>query len=402
MNREKIRLNYLKYRKYKNKIISKGGDIENEDKDENKNNSVNNSEIIQSECKILNTDTILFGDGGSTAIIVIRNNNIVYKFFTMYYHDNKLKEFSETFDKLENTMIDNEINIYKLLTKNIMDENISLHYVRYIKDLKCGNADEIFKSCPEKYTEFLSLPLDKKTKLCSTKYRHHPHKKLRSHFRIIEIEYCNYSCVDFIKDVSKLSTFEMELYLDIFFFQIIYTIIVTQEIYPHFAHNDLFMRNILGNREKDIGNYYVYTYKEIKYHVPQKKYFPKINDFGYTNLNEKYKTNKLKQKSVIDIYNLIYDVYNGQNLGGTSLTKLLEGDTHKLEFLKKYFNNYFNVDMVNSYKTNSQVNMNNDWNNIDDDEFRVSIGLKNPEDLMKNYFSKTFSYKGNVGEFKLI
>ena len=70
------------------------------------------------------------------------------------------------------------------------------------------------------------------------------------------MEYCNYSCSDFIKDVSNLSEIDMEIYLDIFFFQIIHTIISVKKIYPYFQHNDLFMKNILGSKEKDNGNYY--------------------------------------------------------------------------------------------------------------------------------------------------
>jgi len=66
----------------------------------------------------------------------------------------------------------------------------------------------------------------------------------------------------------------MEKYLDIFFFQIIHTILSIQKVYPYFIHGDLFMRNILGSREKDNNNYYTYYFNNNKYYIPQKNFFP--------------------------------------------------------------------------------------------------------------------------------
>ena len=84
------------------------------------------------------------------------------------------------------------------------------------------------------------------------------------------MEYCDYSCADFINDVSQMSILEMQKCLDIFFFQIIYTILSTQKIYPYFVHGDLFMRNILGLRETDNNNYYTYKFDKNTYYVPKK------------------------------------------------------------------------------------------------------------------------------------
>ena len=61
------------------------------------------------------------------------------------------------------------------------------------------------------------------------------------------------------------------------------------------------MRNIIGLREKDNNNYYVYEFEDKTYYIPQKKFYPKINDFGITNLNEKYKTIKLFKSEYKDI-----------------------------------------------------------------------------------------------------
>jgi hypothetical protein len=92
----------------------------------------------------------------------------------------------------------------------------------------------------------MKLAEEQKTKMCNTFYKRYPHNKINNKYKVMEIEHCNYSCADFISDVSKLPEIDMEKYLDIFFFQIIYTILSIQKVYPYFAHNDLFMRNEMG------------------------------------------------------------------------------------------------------------------------------------------------------------
>jgi len=369
---------YLKYIKYKTKYL----ELKN-------NNNVNLQSGGGKKCKIDETDLVLFGDGGSTAIIIITKDKKVYKVFTLYNFIPDIELNKQIKD--QNIRVDNEIKIYELLTKNIIDKNITQHIVKYINTNKCNNAKSLFTKCPQKYTEFLKIKDEEKTKMCRQYYRGYPDKKLNSEYKVVEIEYCDYSCADFIKDVSELPNIEIELYLDIFFFQIIYTILSIQKVFPYFTHNDLFMRNILGKSEKDNGNYYTYKFNKKTYRVPQKRFFPKINDFGLTNLNEKYKDVKLYKSEYKDIYNIIFDVYDGGNLGSMSLTELCKEKPDKLKFLKKYFNNYFATKVVDQYKENSKSNMNWDWSNILDDDFLKSIKMANPNDLMNNYFHNIFN-----------
>ena len=153
------------------------------------------------------------------------------------------------------------------------------------------------------------------------------------------------------------------------------------------------MRNILGLREKDNGNYYTYKFNNKTYYVPQKKFFPKINDFGFTNLNNEYKGIKLYKSEYKDIYNIIFDVYNGGNgnVGSNSLSELCKDNPDKLNFLKTYFSNYFNVAVIDEYKTKSKQQMNWDWSNILDEEFKKSIEMKRPAELLDGYFYNIFS-----------
>ena len=371
---------YQKYIKYKQKYINlKSNDI-----------------ILQGggkKCTIEETDKVLFGDGGSSAIIVITKDKKVYKIFTLYNFILDIELDKQIKDA--NIRVNNEIKIYELITKNIINKNITDHFVKYISSNDCNNAKSLFQKCPKSYTEFLKLAKEQKTKMCESYFRGYPDKKVNDKYKVVEIEYCDYSCADFIRDVSKLPEIEMEKYLDIFFFQIIHTILSIQKIYPYFVHNDLFMRNILGLREKDNNNHYEYKFNNKTYYVPQKKFYPKINDFGLTNLNAEYKDVKLYKSLYKDIYCIIFDVYNGGNLGSTSLSELCKDNPDKLKFLKLYFSNYFNVDVIDEYKTKSEKNMNWDWGNITDDEFLKSIEMKNPNDLMNDYFYNIF---GKINE----
>lgn len=364
---------YIKYKVKYLKLINMGKQIGGDNK----------------KCSIDDSDEIFFGNGGSNSIVVITKNNKVYKIFTIFSFTLSKNLYKNIKDS--NIRVENEIKIYELLTKKIINKNISKHIIKYVGFNNCNNAQSLFEKCPKSYIEFIKLAENQKSIMCLDYFNNYPYTKLNDNYKVMEIEYCDYSCADFIIDLSKLPEISMELYLDIFFFQIIYTIISIQKVFPYFSHNDLFMRNILGMREKDNNNYYTYKYNNKTYYVPQKKFFPKINDFGLTNLNQKYRTTKLYKSQYKDIYNILLDVYNGANLGSTNLTDLCKDNPTKLKFIKTYFSNYFNIDVIDEFLTKSKSQMNWDWNNILDDNFLKTIEMKNPVDLLNNYFYNIFN-----------
>ena len=110
-----------------------------------------------------------------------------------------------------------------------------------------------------------------------------------------------------------------------------------------------------------------------------------------TNLNNEFKNFKLYKSEYKDIYNIIFDVYNGGNLGSTSLSELCKDDPDKIKFIRRYFSNYFNVDVIDEYKKNSEQEMNWNWSNILDDEFVKSIEMTKPSDLLNKYFYDIFN-----------
>ena len=107
------------------------------------------------KCTIDSNDKILFGYGGSTAIIVLTENKLAYKFFTSSLHNRHLDDTYLERNKILDDDIDNEIQITKLLTKNIVEKEISPHYVIYQSDYICNDIKKIFDKCPKKYIEYL-------------------------------------------------------------------------------------------------------------------------------------------------------------------------------------------------------------------------------------------------------
>jgi hypothetical protein len=152
---------YQKYLKYKTKYI------ELKDSQQNNNNILVGGAKKQKnkkKCTINDTDKILFGDGGSSAIVVITKDKRVYKIFTFYNYIPAIELDKQIKDN--NMRIENEIKIYELLTKNIINKNISNHIVKYIDSNNCTNAKSLFNKCPKSYIEFMKLAQNQKTRMC--------------------------------------------------------------------------------------------------------------------------------------------------------------------------------------------------------------------------------------------
>jgi hypothetical protein len=339
------------------------------------------------KCSIKPDDSIYFGSGGSNTIIVITKDKRAYKFFPFYY--NKLSSDYKKAIEAEKKKTINEINIGKSISRNIVDKGITPHYVKFYGYNICTNIKKVFGTCPN----FINFMLEKeKSKLCVELYKKHPIKSLDKEYFVLSMEYCNSSCAEFIENISKLGTNKIKYFLDIFFFQIFYTLLKTKEVYPWFFHRDLFMRNILGTKTTKSNRYYRYHYKSLIFDVPVEIFIPKITDFGNSNLNEKFHNVKLIKSHSVDFYNITWDIYDGACLGSKSFTKIFESNPTKLLFIKKYFNTYFNVKRIDGLKKLNPSYMNNGWYSIFDKKFSSYINYKEPVYLFKKYFSKIFPY----------
>lgn len=339
------------------------------------------------KCVINSGDIIRFGSGGSNTIIVITKNKQAYKFFPFYY--NKLSSDYKKYIEAEKKKTLNEINIGKNLSKQIIDRGISPHYVKFYGYNICSGIQKLFSHCPN----FIDYMLNKdKDILCKDLYKKYPIKLPDKEYFVLSMEYCDYSCSQFIEDISRMNTLKIKYYLDIFFFQIFYTLLKTKQIFPWFFHRDLFARNILGLRENKSNRYYRYHYKSMIFDVPIDMFMPKISDFGNSNLNDKHHNVKLTKDHRVDFYNITLDIYDGACLGSTSLTKLVGTNKSKLDFIKKYFNTYFNTKRIDNLKNLNPTYMNTQWYSTFDKKFSTYINYKEPVYLFKKYFLKVFPY----------
>ncbi len=343
------------------------------------------------KCNIEKGDALAFGSGGSSAIIIISKDNTVYKLFTLFFAANSKNIKDEM--KHQNNLVMNEININKILTSEIIDKNLSQHFVKYVTHYTCNDIQQLFKDCPKTYTSFLKKPPN--NNLCRMYFRSYPNQLIQQQYVVLKMEHCNASCSMYLEYISTLPLKELKLCLDILFFQIIYTIAVTRHIFPYFAHRDLFIRNILGNKEENNKNIYIYKYNNKTYEIPQKYFFPKINDFGMTNLNHDFSDTKLYSSEYKDIYNFILDVYNGGNLGEASMLTLCNNNKRKINFIKTYFNTFFNVKIIDTYMKKSRENIVWDWDNILDETYAKSLKIKTPNVLLNGYFYNIFGASNN-------
>jgi len=183
------------------------------------------------KCLILPSDKLFFRNGSSQAIIVLTKDKKAYKFFPFVYNKyNKDKEHNINNQKIETN---NEIKIGKHLSKYIIDRGISPHFVKFYGYNNCSNIKNLFNKCP-KYIDFL---LNKTNPICNVLYGkiEYPMIEYEKDYVVVSMEYCDYSSSQFIEDISLMSNDNIKYYLDIFFFQIFYTLLSTQKIYPFFT-----------------------------------------------------------------------------------------------------------------------------------------------------------------------
>lgn len=255
---------------------------------------------------------------------------------------------------------------------------------------------------------------------------------LEKEFDLCYVEYCPTSIdkefktiIDTDNNIDKKWDY-ISSFLHRVVFQFMFTMCAIYEKYPAFIHNDCFLRNILAVNEshyKD-SDYIEYviirkkgnkTISTKKYYMPANGICIKLNDFGYSfampELGDKLSfeqniymakfitdtkeapsfTNSNKHKS--DIWNFLFDLYNGANFGAKSCheiikkSKLTPTEKTKLQHIvKTTLHNYINTDVVDKLKTKKYNMIDGVWNIINIPE------LQNAIQYPENYFINDFNF----------
>lgn len=156
-------------------------------------------------------------------------------------------------------------------------------------------------------------------------------------------------------------------------FQIIYTLSVIKKHYPHFVHNDFFLRNIMATIETtyDKNDYVIYEYDGKKFYLPANGIYVKITDFGYTILEKNQKThpalvNRMKYFNLLDeksdLFNFFHDLYDGESIWSMkALQKKYKLDTQIMAPIYKYLNNFVNLKTIDTINKKNRAYFDETW-----------------------------------------
>jgi len=368
-----------------------------------------------------------FGSGGSTTIIGIsKNNKYAYKFFPLIVYPGEDV-------RVVTNLIKNECWIWNVLTKQIVRKDVSPHIVP-LEDVFYYSVNSFFKKCPSvleyvKSTKFADKP-------CAYLYMNIP-THVKKGLYVAKSPFIAFSLAPEIEKIAVLPEKEMIAELDRVLFQIIFTINIIQHKFPDFIHNDLFVRNILCSRVSghEEGDVYEYRIKGHVFHVPTNGICVFITDFGRSQLDQKTlkkfgnKYQVLRNNKDQDLFNFVYDLYDGQNLGSTSIKMILwkEENTRKNlvgkkksvstffskifkkfssqhekelkeiedEFQKKYriidnyFKNFLNIKFLKTVRKKSVLD--SEWHITGDPSIRSKLKVRNNW----GYFEKKFHTSPN-------
>lgn len=290
------------------------------------------------------------GSGGSTTIIGLdaKRKKAFKYFFEIYSGKNYI-----------HNQIKKEIVVWRRLSK-------FRHIVKLIKvEKKKKGAERFFRRCPHDFFEVLTTQSLTLTPPCSYILQH-PQITLGQSYTIAQMEYCPETLAHALFRVNQENWAVATVFLDQLIFQIFITLYEIRHTYPRFMHNDLFIRNVMIQRcrQHDI-QYAGYFHMRTDWMV-------KICDFGMTELDASlFDPNR-------DFFTILYDIYDGENLGAQSLSSLRREKNWSLKIfpdteLDTYFSNYMNTAFLKSIRKKWLLDMT--WNITSDPRFLSHVGL---------------------------
>lgn len=338
------------------------------------------------KCILNNDDLFAFGHGGSNSIIVLTKDHRVFKFMPIqYFSDVSKQEKKHRIDE-DKKNITNEIAITKLLSSSPFQFP---HIIKLIDEYECSDSSKLFSFCSDNIIDFLKTK--DKHPICISYFKNYPVQQYIPTYNIMELEYCPHACANYLNYIATtLNTTQLIEALDKLIFQIAYTLFSITLKYKYFSHNDLFVRNVLGTNIAYSTKYLRYKTPKHTFDVPATGFFPKIIDFGYTNLNENHHTRTLIESPYKDFFTFTYDMYYGENLGSYNLIETIQeqNSAKKLAFIHNYFSTFFDTTKLSKLPDTSFIAKN--WDIASSKEFQEFAQLKTPAQILNDYFTKIF------------
>lgn len=252
---------------------------------------------------------------------------------------------------------DVEIEVLKILKKQIIDTNISPCILELLFYKRCESIDSImpepsicdkhmFEKPAGTARDFLNRKICKHSDLVDSGLAH---KK----FSFLVLEECDITFHNYLSHYIDESPIDFEIFKSLMF-QIIYTIHSIQKIYPQFHHGDLHGDNIMLKFDSDYvfgaGNpkFMTFYIDDEQYNVPYFGMVCKIIDFGFSSIPEEgirsYISQDLQRMfmhSFNDLLFLFYDIYKIAGLHANVKSFLIEIEPnktfihHNVKYIKK-------------------------------------------------------------------
>jgi hypothetical protein len=154
-----------------------------------------------------------------------------------------------------------EYIILKYLTENIVNKQISPHFVHFLGQFKVSNKIRAIKHINLKRLEV--------------------ENQIRTHSNVVISEFVEGKSLDnWLHDTYEADDKISNLQWKVIVFQMIYTIYIMQ-VYFKLMHNDFHYGNILIDNTIKKGGYYVYKVNNKVYYIPNTGILPKLFDFEY-------------------------------------------------------------------------------------------------------------------------
>ena len=334
---------------------------------------------------------IMIGSGGSEDIIIHfgkKNTNLIVKVFIYEL------EPGEKHSKM--ATLNFEIKILQFLTKKFILTNRTPHLVGLFNHQKSKNLSHLLNHTIKLKKECMTYEekLTKKSNLSNTDHiicnlrLKSKNKIIDSNYDMALLEYCDTNLGEIISwymnrlhrrpTLKLLNDFLYQLHRILF--QIIFTLAIIQDDYPGFCHDDLFCRNILISVADTYNSddYVEYHYHEQTFYLPANGFYAKINDFGRSVIVnqidiDRYHPSTLKWQHYyhqnpfnhkIDIFNLLHDMYYGQNLGSNSIMDLhsrLKLPSKFIKSIKQFFSDFIDVKTIDKINQNNKDLLDDTW-----------------------------------------
>ena len=280
----------------------------------------------------------MFGFDIMSQLIKVKNTSEVkgYPFMISnkkYKFGLKVIPLENRYDKYEHpTYL--EYIILQYLTENIVNKQISPHFVHYLGQFKISNRDRAIKHLNLKRLEVENL--------------------IRTSSNVVLSEYVEGKSLDnWLHDTYENDEKISGLQWKIIAFQLIYTIYVMQA-YFKLNHNDFHYGNILIDTEIKGEGYFVYKINNKTYYVPNTGIIPKIFDFEYAMVYSNKIPDTFPNKFIVA--HCIYDRNKHVSVLNDNSSSHDDEDNVPYNYSEYYDLHYFLTSLLDLYISNDLFN----------------------------------------------